>query len=146
MIVLEGSHDRSTVTRSFTTSRSYTRYAILPFAVASVSFGISSFRLSITRCDRSSLTKMSRGFCLRAAYKMVSRSLYNSILTTTVFGRHKEFDALVLWARSMRIAFAWSFGSFTAAANVFLATASVSAQRSAATSATPSIRKLFLRV
>ena len=67
-----------------------------------------SFCLSITRCDRSSMTKMPRGFYLRAACKMLSRSLYDSNLTTTVFGWPEEFDAPVLCARSMRIWFACS--------------------------------------
>jgi len=138
--LIEGSHDLSA--RSFTIRRSYTRYASFPFDRASRNFGISCFLLSITRCDMSSFRKMPRGFSLRAACRMQSRSLYVSNLTTMVLGRPVELIP-VRCARSMRIAFAWASGSFSAVAKLFLTTVSVSAQFSAAISGTPSIRRLF---
>ena len=84
-------------------TRSYTRYAILPFDRASRNFGISCFLFSITRCDKSSVTKMPRGFSLRAACRMQSWSLYVTNLTTMVFGWPVELGP-VRCPRSMRIA------------------------------------------
>ena len=88
-VVRSGRKSRS-VQRSLITSRSYIKYAFLPFALASLSFGINYFRLSITRWDRFSLTRMPRGFCMRAACEMASRSLHDSNFTTAVFGRPKS--------------------------------------------------------
>ena len=55
----------------------------------------------------------------------------------------KKLNVSELADSEMQKVLIWKDSRFSAAANVFLMTASVSAQLSAATSATPSIRKLF---
>ena len=83
------------------TSRSYTKYTFLPFSLTSLSCGTSSFRLSIRRCDRS--------------------SLYDSDFTTRQWssvGPMIWYSCYMHLFNSNRILLV--FASFSAAAKVFL--------------------------
>ena len=67
-----------------------------------------------------------RGICLRAACRMVSRSLKLSNFTTIVLGLLEWLLPVILCARSMCISVAWFSEMFNAETNDLRITASVS--------------------